>query len=72
MGLGNDQAGSVYAKCLAALEYLRDAFGMGEVRRMLRLMPSSDFPTILQDEIRQSYPDLDEGVSSYIEKKYTS
>jgi tetratricopeptide (TPR) repeat protein len=72
MGLAPDQAGFVYAKCLASLEYLRDTFGMGEIRRMLRQMPSSDFSTILQDEIRQTYPDFEQEVSNYIAKKYGS
>ena len=62
----------VYAKSLAALEYLRDTFGMGEVRRMLRQMPSSDFATILQDEVRMSYATFEEEVANYVVKKYGS
>jgi tetratricopeptide (TPR) repeat protein len=72
MGMASEQAGFAYAKCLAALEYLRDSFGMGEVRRMLRLMPSVDFNTILQDEIRESYPAFEVEVSTYVAKKYGS
>ena len=72
MGMAPEQAGFAYAKCLAALEYLRDSFGMGEVRRMLRLMPSVDFNTILQDEIRESYPAFEVEVSTYVAKKYGS
>ena len=72
MGLGNDQATLVYAQCLASLEYVRDTFGMGEVRRMLRLMPAFDFSIILQNEIRQAYPDFEQAVSTYVAQKYGS
>jgi len=72
MNLPSDQAVLVYAKSLAALEYLRDVFGMGEVRRMLRQMPSSDFNTILQYEIRMSYPSFEQEVANYVVKKYGS
>jgi uncharacterized glyoxalase superfamily protein PhnB len=70
--LAPDQATLVYAKSLAALEYLRDVFGMGEVRRMLRQMPSSDFETVLQGEVRMSYSTFEEEVANYVVKKYGS
>ena len=72
VSLPADQAPLVYAKSLAALEYLRDVFGMGEVRRMLRQMPSSDFSTVLQDEVRMTYPAFEEEVANYVVKKYGS
>jgi tetratricopeptide (TPR) repeat protein len=72
VGLPPDQVPLAYAKSLAALEYLRDVFGMGEVRRMLRGMPSADFQTVLQDEIRMSYSAFDEEVANYVVKKYGS
>jgi len=62
----------VYAKSLAALEYLRDVFGMGEVRKMLSKMPTADFDTLLQDETRMSYPAFEEEVAAYVVKKYGS
>jgi len=70
VGLPADQVPIAYAESLAALEYIRDVFGMGEVRRMLRAMPSSDFSTILQDEVRMSYPAFESEVASYLIKKY--
>jgi hypothetical protein len=70
VGLSADQVPLAYAKSLASLEYLRDLFGMGEIRRMLRLMPSADFQTLLQDETRMSYSDLDGEVTGYVVKKY--
>ena len=72
VSLPPDQAVLVYAKSLAALEYLRDTFGMGEVRRMLKQMASSDFATVLQDEVRMSYPNFEEEVANYVVKKYGS
>jgi tetratricopeptide (TPR) repeat protein len=72
VSLPPDQVPLVYAKSLAALEYLRDVFGMGEVRRMLRQMPSSDLSTVLQNEVRMSYPDFEEEVANYVVKKYGS
>jgi tetratricopeptide (TPR) repeat protein len=72
VGLPQDQVGLAYAKSLAGLEYLRDTFGMGEIRRMLKLLPSSDFNTLLQDELRLSYPAFDEEVANYIVKRYGS
>ncbi len=70
MGLPADQAILVYGKSLAALEYLRDTFGMGEIRRMLRQMASADFSTVLQNEVRMSYPAFEDEVTSYVLKKY--
>ena len=72
MSLPPDQVPLAYAKSLAALEYLRDVFGMGEVRRMLRQMPSADFGTVLQDEVRMNYSAFEEEVANYVVKKYGS
>jgi tetratricopeptide (TPR) repeat protein len=72
VSLPADQATLVYAKSLAALEYLRDVFGMGEVRKMLKQMPTADFDTLLQDETRMSYPAFEEEVAAYVVKKYGS
>jgi tetratricopeptide (TPR) repeat protein len=70
--LPKDQVGFVYAKSLAAIEYLRDTFGMGEVRRILKLLPSSDFNALLQNELRLSYPAFEQEVTTYIVKRYGS
>jgi len=72
VSLPPDQAILVYAKSLASLEYLRDVFGMGEVRRILRQMATSDFSTVLQDEVRLSYSAFEEEVANYVVKKYGS
>lgn len=72
VGLPQDQVGLAYAKSLAGLEYLRDTFGMGEIRRMLKLLPSSDFNTLLQNELRLSYPAFEAEVANYVVKRYGS
>ena len=72
VNLPSDQAVLAYAKSLAALEYLRDVFGMGEVRRILRQMPTADFSTVLQNELRMNYPAFEEEVGNYVVKKYGS
>jgi tetratricopeptide (TPR) repeat protein len=72
MSLSPDQAILAYAESLAALEYLRDGVGMGDVRRMLRLMASSDFATVLHDEMRMDYPAFAQEVANYVVRKYGS
>jgi len=64
------QVALAYAKSLAALEYLRDTFGMGEVCRILKRMASDDFSTILQDEVRMDYSAFEDNVTNYVVKKY--
>lgn len=71
VSLPPDQVGLAYAKSLAALEYLRDTFGMGEIRRLLKILPSNpNFDSLLQDELRFAYPAFDQEVASYIVKRY--
>ncbi|MBZ5515015.1 MAG: tetratricopeptide repeat protein [Acidobacteriia bacterium] len=71
MDLSGDQVGLAYAKSLAALEYLRDTFGMGEVRRLLKLLPaSSSVESLLQDELRMNYSAFEQEVANYIVKRY--
>ncbi len=72
VGLPADQAPVAYAQSLAALEYLRDVFGMGELCRMLKQMPSSDFSTLLQNDMRMSYSAFGQEVANYVMKKYGS
>ena len=71
MGLQSDQVGLAYAKSLAALEYLRETYGMSEVRRILKLIPSSSsLDSLLQDELRLSYAAFEQEVGNYIVKRY--
>lgn len=73
MGLPDDQVALGYAKSLAALEYLRDTYGMGAIRRLLKLLPaSSSLDSLLQDELRLSYSAFEQEVANYIVKRYGS
>lgn len=73
MNLPAEIVGMVYAKSLAALEYLRDTYGAGEIRRLLKLIPSNpDFNSLLQNELRLSYPSFEQEVTTYVDKRYGS
>ena len=46
---------------------------MGEIRKLLKLMPSSpDINSLLQNELRLSYPAFDHEVANYIVNRYGS
>lgn len=71
--LPQDKVGMAYAKSLAALQFLRDTYGMPEVRRLLKLMARNpDFGALLQGELRLTYPTLEQDVATYVEKRYGS
>ena len=71
VSLPADQAAAAYAQSLAALEYLNQTFGMGEIRRLLKAMPSTpDFGSLLQEELRLTYPALEQDVAAYLSKRY--
>ena len=73
LNLPPDQVGLAYAKSLAALEYLRDSFGLAEIRRLLKLMPATpDVNSLLQDELRLTYATFEQEVANYIVKRYGS
>jgi tetratricopeptide (TPR) repeat protein len=71
--LPKDQVGMAYVKSLAALQYLRDTFGMVEIRCLLKMMAKSpDFDSLLQNELRMTYSALEQNVAAYVEKRYGS
>jgi tetratricopeptide (TPR) repeat protein len=73
LDLPREQVGMAYIKSLAALQYLRDTFGMAEIRRLLRMMATNpDFNTLLQNELRMTYLALEQNVAAYVEKRYGS
>jgi hypothetical protein len=44
---------------------------MGEIRNLLKVMPSQpDFGALLQDELHLTYPAFEQEVTNYIVKKY--
>jgi tetratricopeptide (TPR) repeat protein len=73
MSLPANAAELAYAKSLAALEYLRDTQGQGEIRRLLKAMPANpDLNSLLQNELRLDYPAFEQEVATYVEKRYGS
>lgn len=71
--LSPEQANLAYAESLAALEYLRDQFGMGEIRRLLKRMATNpDFGSLLENELRLSYAGLTRAVAASVEQRYGS
>jgi tetratricopeptide (TPR) repeat protein len=71
LNIPRDQVALAYAKSLAALEYLRTTFGMGEICNLLKLMPfQPDFGVLLQRELGLSYPAFEQEVANYLQKKY--
>ncbi len=71
--LSPDQVEMAYAKSLAALEFLRETYGMAEIDRLLKLMASNpDFGSLLQQQLQLKYPELEEKVAAYVEKRYGS
>ena len=72
LDLPGDQVGLAYAKSLAGLEYLRDTYGLGEIRRLLKALAANpDFNSLL-GELRLTYPALEREVGAYVEKRYGS
>jgi tetratricopeptide (TPR) repeat protein len=73
MKLPEDQVAPAYAKSLAALEYLRETYGMAEIRQLLKAMASNpDFNALIEKDLRLNYASFETEVSSYVEKKYGS
>ncbi len=73
MSLPQEVVGLTYAKSLAALEYLRDTQGLGEIQRLLKAMPGvTKFAGLLQDELRVNYAAFEQEVGAYVEKRYGS
>lgn len=71
VNLPPEQVGLAYAKSLAALEYLRETYGMVEIRRLIKMMPSNpDLNSLLQDEIRLNYSGFEQEVANYIVKRF--
>jgi tetratricopeptide (TPR) repeat protein len=71
MNLPGLRAKQAYVKSLAALEYLRETYGMVEIRQMLKLMATKPtFSSILQQELQLTYPRFEAEVTGYVLKRY--
>ncbi len=68
-----DQITLVYAESLAAVEYLRDTQGLGELRRLLRVLAGNpNFDELLNQELRSSYSEFQKDVTDYVAKRYAN
>lgn len=73
LDLPKEKVGMAYFKSLAAVQYLRDTYGMPEIRRLLKLIATQpDFNLLLQNELRIGYAALEQNVAAYVEKRYGS
>lgn len=72
LNLPPDSVGLAYAKSLAALEYLRETYGLVGIRRLLKAIPANPDFNALLGELRLSYPTFERDVAIYIEKRYGS
>ena len=71
LNMPQDQVALSYAKSLAALEYLRANYDMGEICNLLKAMPAQpDFSLLLQNELHLTYPAFEQEVANYLVKKY--
>lgn len=73
IGMPEGLVGVAYAKSLAGAEYLRETYGLGEIRLLLKLISKNpNFSSLLESELRLTYPALDDAVTAYVEKRYGS
>lgn len=73
ISLSPDEVVPAYAKSLAGLEFIRDNYGMVEIRQMLREMAANPgIGALIENDLRMPYSDFENAVASYIEKKYGS
>jgi tetratricopeptide (TPR) repeat protein len=71
LDLPKDQVGMAYFKSLVAVQYLRDTYGIEEIRRLLKFVATQpDFSALLQSELRLDYPSLERNVANYAVKRY--
>jgi hypothetical protein len=69
--LSTGQATLAYMKSLAALEYLRDTYGLNDIRGMLGAMAADpDFDAVLQLRLHLTYGGFDKEVGTYLQKRY--
>ena len=71
MGFTGTEALLAYDESLAAVEYIRDTYGMGDIRRILERLNQGDSPeAALQDVMHSYYAQFRDDVRSYLVTKY--
>jgi tetratricopeptide (TPR) repeat protein len=65
------EASVVYAEALAAVEYIRQTYGMSEVARLLqRLGEGQSIESALRSTIHGGYAELESAMTEYLKKSY--
>jgi hypothetical protein len=60
-----------YAEGLAAVEYIRNTYGMGDLARILqRLGEGQSIEAALRSTIHAGYAELESEVTTYLKKNY--
>ena len=61
----------MYAESLAAVEYIRSAYGMPDVARILqRIGEGQSVESALRSTIHGGYADLEKEIAAYLKKNY--
>ncbi len=71
MGFDSAQATAAYAESLAATEYIRDAYGMSEITRILEMLSSgSSMEAALRATVHSDYRQLRDELAASLKEKY--
>jgi hypothetical protein len=71
MDFSSGQAYMAYYEGLAAVEYIRDTYGMSDIQRILqRLGDGSSTEAAMRSTIHGGYSDVEEGLTDYLKKHY--
>jgi tetratricopeptide (TPR) repeat protein len=71
MRLSQNQATLAYLESLAAVEYIRETYGMGDVVRVLeRIGEGSTAEAALRATVRAGYGRLEEDIAAYLKRTY--
>jgi len=71
MNLGGKEASVAYVQSLAVTEYLRDSYGMDDIRRVLeRIGEGASTESALQSTVHSGYAKLQQDVAQYLKAKY--
>jgi hypothetical protein len=71
MNLGGKEAAVAYVQSLAVTEYIRDTYGMDDLRRVLeRIGEGASTESALQSTVHSGYAKLEQDVSRYLKDRY--
>jgi len=72
-GYSSSEASVAYAESLAAVEYIRANYGMGDVARLLqRLGEGQSVESALRSTVHAGYAELETEITNYLKKNYGS